>query len=307
MLASELVTIINGTAAITSIQGAADLDPAGNLRICNDVPDPTSTILVAAGALATAVGFDPIGSAVSATDHAGGTIPAGTRLRASGTPGAEWVVMQTQDIPAGEVGPVVAKVRPGLDDGTHAGASAGAVDTIVDAPTFAALTVNNPAALTAALTEAQLDNAYLEAMTATLDESGVAREANYLLSARRSDSVVRDGRANVIKATECGLFARIFITGDPIGTTATQIIANVASFRRDRVFYTGKALKVRIPEIAAVGTAGGVGFTADGIISVRPDGPLTTICATLPPENNPGEVLTRIRLPQRRGKRWANS
>jgi hypothetical protein len=163
------------------------------------------------------------------------------------------------------------------------------VTTLVDQVPWATLSVSNPGALTSALSEAALDNAYAAAMAATLDESGPAYEANYLLCARRSDSVVATGRANAIKATECGLAARKFITRDPLGTSTAQILANVAKYRSDRVFYTGKGLRVRIPEIAERGVAGGVGFTADGVITVGPDGPLTTICATLAPEENPGQ------------------
>ncbi len=88
------------------------------------------------------------------------------------------------------------------------------------------------------------------------------------------------------------MLGRKSISGDPLGTTVSESIANVAVFasaNSDRLFYTAKGLKVRVPEIAALGTTGGLGFTADGIITVRPDGPLTTVCAILPPENNPGE------------------
>jgi hypothetical protein len=46
---------------------------------------------------------------------------------------------------------------------------------------------------------------------------------------------------------------------------------------------------VRIPEIALRGTAGGLGFTADGVITVRGDGPLATLDCRLNPEENPGQ------------------
>jgi len=286
--ADEMVTIINGTAGLTAIQVEADKGPGGELRVSNNVAATVSTIEVdSAGPLGSKLQFDPLDTTVSMTGHSGGQIRAGTRVRTAG--GLEWVTMQTLDVPAGAVGPFVAKVRPAFDDGTAAGTGAGTVTVLVDAASFATLTVNNPGPLTAALTEAQMDNAYAVAMERTLDESGPAREANYLLSARRSDAVVRDGRANVIKATECGLFARKFVTGDPLGTTTDQIIANVAQYRHDRVFYVGKGLKVRIPQIAERGEAGGLGFTADGVITVRPDGPLTTLCALLAPEENPGQ------------------
>jgi hypothetical protein len=293
---TEVVTFVNGTAAITTVNGAAGVNPNGTLRIFNSVSAPASTISVAAGAMATALQLSPIATTVAITGHLGGTIPAGTRLRASGTPGPEWVAMQTLDIPAGALGPFLVKVRPGLDDGTAATQAANTVNTVVDQPGFAPLTVNNASALSAALTEVQLDARYKSAFDAALNESGDVRTANYLLCARRSDTVVREGLANAIQATACGLFARKFITGDPLGTTVAQSFVNAAALRggsanvnAERVFYTTKGLKVRVPQIAERGTAGGLGFTADGVITVRPDGPLTTINATLPPEENPGQ------------------
>lgn len=282
----ELVTIINGTSALNTLNLKAEKDFAGVLRVYNSVAASVSTIEVAAGGPIGAKAGFTLGTEVSAADHVGGTIPAGTRVRAASD---EWVVMQTITVEAGELGPFVAKVRPALDDGTAVGASAGTVVTLVDQVSWVALRVTNPAALGGALTENQLDNAYAAAMDRTLDDSGAAREANYLLVARRSDAVIRAGKANAIKATECGLFARKYITGDPIGTSTAQILANVALYRHDRVFYVGKGLKVRIPDIAQRGVAGGLGFTADGVITVRPDGPLATLCAILAPEENPGQ------------------
>lgn len=287
----ELVAIINGTTAVTSAGARADKDRLGRLRIYNNVAAAVSTLLINSGGPIAAKTNLPAGLTVSAADHDGGTIPAGTRVRASAQ---EWVTMQTLTIPAGDTGPYPVKVRPALDDGTAAGTGANTVTTLVDQVEWTALKVTNPNALTAALTENALDNAYAAALEATLNESGPAKEANYLVCARRSDAVVRAGLDNAKRATECGLFARIFISGDPIGTSASQIIANVAKYRHDRLFYTGKALRVRIPDIATRGTDGGIGFTSDGVISVRPDGPLATLCALLPPEENPGQRTNLI-------------
>lgn len=290
---AEVIAFINGTASMGTANVAAE-NVGGRLRVRNTLAGSASTISVTAGAMATALAFSPIGSTVARSGHLGGTIPAGTRLRASGTPGLEWVVMQTLTVLAGATTPIVAKVRPGLDDGTHAGIGVGLVNTVVDLPSFAAVSVNNGAALTAALTEPQLDNRYLQALDASLNEAGAGRTANYLLIARRSDTVVGAGKANVVAATANGLQARKYVTGDPLGTTVAQSLVNVALWRSDRVFYTTKGWKVRIPQIAERGTAGGVGFTADGVIVVRPDGPLTTICAMLPPEENPGQATGLI-------------
>ncbi len=286
---AEVVAFVNGTAAITTVNGRADIDPTGRLRILNSVSAAASTVLVVSSPMSIALGLSPLGVAVALTGHVAGTIPAGTRLRASGSPGLEWVTMQTLDIPAAALGPFVVKVRPALDDGTQVGVAAAAVNTIVDAIAFAPLVVNNAQALTAALTEVQIDNRYLAALNAALNESGAVRTANYLTCARRSDTVVREGKNNAVRATECGLFARKFITGDLLGTTVAQSLVNVALNRSDRVFYTTKGLKVRVPQIAERGLAGGLGFTDDGVIVVRPDGPLTTVCAILAPEENPGQ------------------
>lgn len=282
---TELVTIINGSAGLAAINVEASVGKTGEIRVCNNSPAATSTIEADASGNGALIGLAE-GTTVAITDHPGGSIAAGSRV-SNGT--LDWVTTQTLDIPAGAVGPYVAKVRPALDDGTQVGSGAGTVTTIKDAAAFAELTVTNPNALEAALDENQMDVQYTKALDATLDESGVCREANYLLISRRSDAVVRDGRSNAIKATACGLFARKYITGDPLGTDTSTIIENVAKYRSDRVFYCGKGLKVRIPQIAEIGSAGGLGFTDDGIITVRPDGPLTTLCALLAPEENPGQ------------------
>jgi hypothetical protein len=296
--ATEVAAIVNGTAGLSAINVAASLGPLGEIRICDDTPGE-DIVAVTTTAMATALGLSPLDTTVAGTDHEGGTILAGTRVRdTAGPPANEWVTMQTLEIPEGAAGPYVVKVRPALDDGTAVGVAANAVSVIVDPPDFAVVTVDNPAALTAALTEPQMDNAYLAAMEATLDPKHTSREANFTLSARRSDAVVREGLANARKATEDGLLARKFISGDPLNTTINEAITNVAAFAgtlSDRLFYTAKGLKVRVAEIAAVGeTTGGLGFTDDGIITVRPDGPLITVCAILPPENNPGEATGLI-------------
>ncbi len=291
--ATELAAFINADAQLPGQQVEAEVLPTGTLRICNNVSNSTSTINVLSSSMGSKLFLgDLVDTVVNASNHEGGTISAGTRVDDGTT---TYVTMQTLDVPEGDIGPYVVKVRPALDDGNGLGAAAGTVTNVSDSPSFASVRVNNPAALSAAKNEVQMDNAYIEAFNATLNDQGVAKEANYLVSARRSDTIVREGRANVVKATSCGLDAsRKFLTGDPLGTSISDILANVALFRSDRVFYTGKGLKVRIPGIAERGVAGGIGFTVDGVITVRPDGPLATVCAIRPPEENPGQQTNLI-------------
>lgn len=289
--AAEAVQLVNNAAAAAN-DHAASLGPDGSIRIC--ATEPGSSIEIEDGSMAVLYGFT-VDTPQAPGEHGGGSILAGSRVRDGS--GLEFVVMQTQDVPDGEEGPFIVKVRHGLDDGTGIAASAGTVNVVVDQPEFAFVTVTNPAGLTAALTEPQMDNAYTSALAVTLDERLPSAEANYLLVARRTDTVVRDGISNVNSADAEGLFGRKYITGNPLGTQPGDIIdpftAGTIS-RTDKMFYTGLGLKVRVPNISERGSAGGLGFTDDGIITVRPDGPLTTICATLPPENNPGEATGLI-------------
>jgi len=293
---TEVAGLINASASMTSAAVKAVVSSTDSkLWLYNTTSSNASTIQVDAGTggMAAALGFViDVDSKLSTMDAT--TIPAGTRLQASTLTGSEWVTMQSLDIPAGAEGPFTVRVRPGLDDGTHIGAAAGAINTIIDAPAGTLFSVTNAASLSAALTEAERDARYISALDATLNELGPAREANYLLIARRSNAIVRAGRDNVANATEIGLYARKYISGEPIGTNPTDSISNVGNYRRDRVFYSPLGLKVTIPQIAERGTAGGVGFTATGTITVRPDGPLTTLCASLPPEENPGQQTNLI-------------
>lgn len=288
---TEIAAIFNGTAALTAIGAEMRIGPDNVARACSSAAG-TGTINMTSTPMALTMGFSPLGTLVEAGTHPGGTINAGTRVRNAG--GDEWVTMQTIQVDEDAEGPFTVKVRPAFDDGTAAGAGATTVNVLVDNPNFGDVTVNNPTALTAAKTEPQMDNAYIDALDASLDERLVSRSTNFSLSARRSDTLVGAGLQNARDASSQGLFGRKFISGSALGTTIANSIAEAESYDHDRLFYTSFGLKVRVPEIAERGTAGGLGFTADGVITVRPDGPLATLCATLPPEDNPGQATGLI-------------
>lgn len=288
--ATEVATIINASVPLTAINVEARAQADGTVRVCSTTPG-AGQITINASPLATALGL-LVGTLVDAGVHPAGTIPAGTRVRTAG--GDEWVTMQTLTVAEGTTaspnpGPHTVKVRPALDDGTGASTGAGTVVVVVDQPTFGEMAVTNPIGLSAALTENQVDVAYEAAFDATLDLASAARQANYTLSARRSTAVIRKGRENAIDASAGGHFGRKFLTGAPIGFTQAQAQADVALWRSDRVFYTWPGWRVRFPEIAFRGAAGGLGFTDDGVITVRGDGPLATLDCQLNPEENPGQ------------------
>lgn len=296
--AAEIAAIVNGTAALASIDCAARVSQEGRIRIYSTTP-ATGTINITATTLSSVLGLSPVGSTVAAGTHVAGTIPAGTRVRTAG--GAEWVTMQTLTIAEGTSaspvgGPYVVKVRPATDDGSATGTSASTVVTVVDQPTFGELSVINPQALTAALDEPAMDSAYQTAFDRTLVPSGITREVNFILCARQSDAVRATMKSNAEDASSHGCFGRKALISAPVGFSQSQAIAQVALNRLDRVSYTWPGLRVRIPEIAERGTAGGLGFTSDGIITVRADGPLASVNCQIPPEDNPGQQTNLIDL-----------
>lgn len=286
--ATEVATLTN-VGAITAINGAAVITPDQRVIFYRS-GSATGTISIAAGSMATALG---VTTATTITANVGDedSIPAGTRVRNSG--GDEWVTMVTTAIPEGTAsapsnGTYDVKVRPGTDDGSATLATAGTVTTVVDFPSNRFVEVTNPANLSAALTEPQIDARYQDAFDATIDVTKVTVETNHSLSARRSEAVVRAGRLNAETASQEGNFGRKFHTRAPLGYSSDQAISDVANFRVDRVFYTYPGFTVTIPEIQELGTAGGTGFTADGSITIGADGPLAYINSVLRPEQNPG-------------------
>ena len=288
--ATELATIINTTVALIAIGAVARALPNGAL-VVSSTTATVGTISVTAGPIATAAGL-LVATTVAAGEHGAGTIPAGTRVE--DVLGNQWVTMQTLTIAAGtstapNQNPHRVKVRPALDDGTAAIALATTVNVVIDQPTFANFACTNAAPLTAALTEPQMDSAYGNAFDRTLSLTTVTRFANFALSARRSTVVVARGRQNAIDASDNGCFGRKFVTGSALGVTLDQAILDVAQFRSDRVYYTTIGMKTRLDEIGIVGADGGIGFTVDGVVTLRADSALATICCMLAPEENPGQ------------------
>jgi len=244
--------------------------------------------------LAANIGLtDQLGVAVAALVGPAATIPAGTRVSTAATGQPRWVTMRTIPIPEGtsetpNEANFDVEVRPELDDGSAA-AAAGAVDTVVDVLDDRLFSVVDISAPTAALSENQLDVRYETAFDATLDVAKVTRNATHSLSARRSDAVVRKGRQNAIDASDNGNRGRKFHTRAAFLQTPAAALADVVNYRHDRTFYTYPNWQARIPEIAELGVAGGIGFTADGIITIGADGPLAYINSVIPPEQNPGQ------------------
>lgn len=290
---AEIAAIINGTSALASINVKAQVAQDGSLVLYDSVAG-TGTLLIASGNLQTVLKLPANTSAVVAGQQGGGVIPAGTRVRTSG--GAEWVTQQSFTVPAGSAaapatGPFLLNVRPSFDDGTAVTANASTVTVLADQPTFANFSVNNPNALSAALTEGQLDAKYMLALDQTLDASSIGVDINLLYLARRSLAVDTYAASNnVEEASNNGCAGRKLIRSGALGITQAQAKADALAITgTDRVWFTWPGWQVTIPEILVRGAAGGLGFTDTGVITVRAAGTLAKLCALLNPEENPGQ------------------
>lgn len=292
---AEVAAIINGTAGLNTNNAKALISEDGTIAVY-DATASAGTILVAAGALATLLKLTT-GVTTKAGEHAGGVIKAGTRVRTAG--GLEWVTMVSTTIAPGtnaapNIGPHLLKVRPGFDDGTQVGTSATTVTTLVDQPSFATFAVNNPQALAAALSEGQLDAAYITALDATKDASSIGIDINYQYSARRSFAIDVYAADQVEQASNTGLAGRKFIRTGALGLTKAQAKTDRALIATDRVWYAWPGWQVIVPEILRRGASGGLGFRDDGVVTLRSAGPLASLSALLPPEENPGQQTNLI-------------
>lgn len=230
------------------------------------------------------------------------TIPAGTRVQDSAMT-RTWVTMQSVQVRGSGTdtitgidadGPYTVKVRPAVDDGTGTAALPSDVTVIPFPFDVLAYGVTNPAGLTAALTEGQIDAAYVTAIEATNSVDNVARETNLIWSARASNAVRNALRQNVNEASANGAFGRTAAIRPPLGTTRAVAKGagqpGVNAYRDQRVDYVFPGAQTFVPGIAARGLAGGAGFTADGVINSGSDGFLISVCSQLAPEENPGQL-----------------
>jgi hypothetical protein len=219
-------------------------------------------------------------------------VPAGTVVSNTVVAATSLVTMTNLLFPAGSVVAQTVKVRPALDDGTYLGAAASAVNTIG----LAGFTVNNTAITTAALTETQLDAAYVTAIASTVDLNGVAHDINIITSARSANAIRTALLANALDASANGCLGRIAVGRAPFNATkavAKQTTApGVGATRSDRFIYCYPGVQAFLPTIAAVGTAGGTGFNATGIVNTGSNTLMASILSQLPPEENPGQATT---------------
>lgn len=283
---AEINTRVQATSANAFVDQLSD----GTLRMYSIL----GHLEVVVATTATAFGF-PVAVSDEAAGNAG-TIPAGTIVRMANS-AQIFVTMQDVAVLATSAGPYEVRVRHATDDLTGGATTPGQIDT-VDATTpidLDAFSVSNVQATSIALTDTQIDTAYLAAIDATLSATNVAKEGTLIVAARQSNAVRRKLRENALSATKKGLRARRSIVRPPLNTTVATAVSSVSepgvgAYRAERVPYAYPGFAVQVPEIARLGLAGGSGFTVDGIVDVGSDIFLASVISQLNPEENPGQL-----------------
>lgn len=248
----------------------------------------TGTMLIGAGTANSALGFTQGSTATTAAVGADVTLPAGLRCTDGGAAATRVVTMQTKTLAKGSTGATTIKVRPAVDDGSYAGVNAADIDTLEDKPGDLEWSVTNLLALSAALTAAQLDSAYLTAIDATLGISNdVTKKINGIVSARTSDAIRARLRENAITASAKGHYGRRAFLCPPNGSSAATIIGaaapGVGNTRAEEVAYAAGGVKCVLQELVDGG------FASDGRYVRHPDAMLAARWASLTPGYNPGQ------------------
>lgn len=287
-------TIANTVARINATLGftAAVAVSATRIRLQGRANGGQVRVVAGSAGVFTALGL--AATTVNAVANQKGFIPAGTRVRNSSA--VEWVTMQDvviENSGTGNAGPKAVKVRPATDDGTALTSVAASVSVLPFPITLGAFSVTNPNPLTAALTEAQLDAAYVVAIGNTKSLTQVGKEANLIVSARQSNIIRTALRDSALEASANGCRGRIAIVRPPFGTTRAiargSAQPGIGAYRNQRLVYAFPGVHAYISQMAALGTSGGAGYAEDGIVNVGFDFFIGSVCSQLAPEENPGQ------------------
>jgi len=105
------------------------------------------------------------------------------------------------------------------------------------------------------------------------------------------------GVSNAINASANGCQGRMCVIRTPMNTLETAALSltaqpGVGAYRDQRTVYCYPQVSTFVPVIGRVGTAGGAGFTANGIVDVGADGFLASVMSQLNPEEDPGQTTT---------------
>lgn len=290
--ADEIHTIVAAAAVAAGTTAAVKQDEDQYLWLCN-TKTPGTGALEITSATAVNLGWEAA-DAADADSGIEGTIPAGFRVKASGST-QMFVTTQSQAVTVSNGGPYRVKVRHASDLGTGTSEIAGAINTVpYEVPGGLGFwDVTNALPVTAALTESQIDAAYQAAIDATIDLSSVVRQTNIIVSARQSNAVRTALKVNANDASAQGCYGRMALFSAPLKLTraaakSTTVAPGVGAYRDRRCVYVFPGWSVQVPQIALPNSSSN-GFTTTGIIDVHADTWLASVMSQLNPEENPGQ------------------
>ena len=288
VLDPEIVTIV---AALGGLN--ARMLNTGFARIWNDTTAETGALKFVSGAVGTALGF-VAGTLINAGVGAETPIPAGTRVQDDA--GFTWLTC-ISTLTDKEGGPFDIDVRPALDDDSTPTAGIGEVNTLVDV-LDGEFEVSN-AAILQRLSPANFDTAYATAIGKTVDAGGpVAPLINHITCARFSESINASLANNIPSAIKSEHVMRCGWASPPLGFSVDDTLANAAQGvpamgESRNLFFAFPGVLVRVPAISDLGTAGGLGFAADGLINRRSNILCASIASRMAPEESIAQDLTR--------------
>lgn len=279
-LAEVKAKVEAASAAVAVSQGSA-----GFPRLASKTGG-SGTIAIGAGTANAALGFTT-GQSATAALAADVSIPAGTRVTA-GTDASRVVTMQTTTALKGSTDAVTLRVRPAVDDGSYAGQAIGTLTTLEDRPADGEWSVTNLAAVSAALTAAQLDALYLTAIDATVGiGNDVTRTLSGIVSARTSAAIRARVRQNAIDTSAGGHQGRRAFVCPPNGTTAAVGLGasapGVGPYRAEQLSYEIGGVRCFVQELIDGG------YSTTGVYIRHPDVMMAARWSRLPPGYNPGQ------------------
>lgn len=290
---AELRTKVEAASALVLLTTSS----AGFPRIVSKLAG-SGTVAIGAGTANDALGFTTTGAPATAATPYTLSIPAGTRASDGGASETRVVTMQSTMVPVGTAETILLRVRPAIDDGSFSALASAAIDTLEDAPGDLEWSVGNPVGLTDALTAAQLDSAYIDAIASTIGVgNNVTKRISGILSARQSGPIRAALVANAVDASANGHLDRRAFLSPPVGTSAATILgassAGVQTYRAEEASFAPGDCECVLQEMIAGG------YTSDGVVVRHLDALLASRFSTLPPGFNPGQLPeeTSFRFP----------
>lgn len=204
------------------------------------------------------------------------TVPAGTRVATAG--GATFATLEDADfVGTGYSETKTVRVRH-VSGGTSALISS--ITVVVDTAALdgETVTVHNSVACTAV----DVDAAYLEAITACLDESSIAADGSILFACRHTEAVLTALEAHASDASEGGR-GRFVVVSPPIGTSKTTAEGSAGvgagNFRTDRLAYAWPGLRWLFAQ-----------WSSSAYTTTHADAWLACVIARTNPEESPGQT-----------------